>query len=154
MDSNQQISLKLKNQLCFPLYAASREVIKLYKPYLDAMDLTYTQYIAMVLLWENHTLTVKEIGEPLFLDSGTLTPLLKKLESKGYITRARSTKDERNLNVSITQKGMALRDVAMQSAVSMETENINPLNHEEMLTLYRLLYKMLGHEDAELPDWA
>jgi len=154
MDSSQQVSLKLKNQLCFPLYATSREVIKLYKPYLDAMDLTYTQYIAMVLLWENKTMTVKEIGEPLFLDSGTLTPLLKKLENKGYITRTRSTKDERNLNVSITPKGMALREIAAQSAVSLEVNNCNPLTHEETLTLYQLLYKMLGYEEIELPDWA
>ena len=103
MDESKNITLRLENHLCFPLYAASREVIKLYKPYLDELDLTYTQYIAMVLLWEHNLLTVKELGEYLFLDSGTLTPLLKKLEAKGYVTRSRSTKDERNLNVSITE---------------------------------------------------
>ena len=154
MDSSRKITVKLKNQLCFPLYAASREVIKLYKPYLDAMDLTYTQYIAMVLLWENNTMTVKEIGEPLFLDSGTLTPLLKKLESKGYMTRVRSTKDERNLNVTITPKGMALRETAEQGALVLDQNNRNPLTHEETLTLYRLLYKMLGNDAPDLPDWA
>ena len=99
-------------------------------------------------------MTVKEIGEPLFLDSGTLTPLLKKLESKGYITRVRSTKDERNLNVTITPKGMALRETAEQGALVLDQNNRNPLTHEETLTLYRLLYKMLGHDAPDLPDWA
>ena len=82
-------ALKLKNQLCFPLYACSREVIKQYKPFLDEIDLTYTQYIAMLALWENKEMTVKELGDALYLDSGTLTPLLKKLENKGYVTRTR-----------------------------------------------------------------
>ena len=143
--------LRLKNQLCFPLYAASREVIKLYKPYLDELDLTYTQYIAMMLLWEHETLTVKELGDFLFLDSGTLTPLLKKLESKGLVSRARSTKDERNLNVSVTEAGLELRDRALDIPTKLCT--YNPLNLEEMATMYRLLYKMLGQEDVELPDW-
>ena len=144
--------LRLKNQLCFPLYAASREVIKLYKPYLDELDLTYTQYIATMLLWEHKTLTVKELGEFLFLDSGTLTPLLKKLETKGLVSRARSTKDERNLNVTITESGMAIREKAL-SILQQMGEN-NPLSLEETVTLYRLLYKMLGQGDVEVPDWS
>lgn len=152
MENKKTTSLQLRNQLCFPLYAASREVIKLYKPYLDSLDLTYTQYIAMSLLWEHKTLTVKEMGDPLFLDSGTLTPLLKKLENKGYITRTRSTKDERNLNVTITPEGMALYDKAVQNCTLSAADN--PLTVEETLTLYRLLYKMLGQEDIPLPDWA
>jgi DNA-binding MarR family transcriptional regulator len=143
--------LKLKNQFCFPLYAASREVIKQYKPFLDELDLTYTQYIAMVLLWEHQSLTVKELGDQLFLDSGTLTPLLKKLESKGFVTRMRSTRDERNLNVSVTEAGLELRDRALDIPANLCT--YNPLNLEEMVTMYRLLYKMLGQEDVELPDW-
>ena len=143
--------LKLKNQFCFPLYAASREVIKQYKPFLDELDLTYTQYIAMVLLWEHQTLTVKELGDQLFLDSGTLTPLLKKLELKGYVTRVRSTKDERNLNVSVTETGMELRNRALDFPARLST--YNPLNMDEMATMYRLLYKMLGQDDVELPDW-
>ena len=92
-------SLKLSNQLCFPLYACSKEIIRKYKPYLDDIDLTYTQYIAMMVLWEKKTVNVKLLGECLYLDSGTLTPVLKKLESKGYITRERSSEDERNLVV-------------------------------------------------------
>ena len=108
MDNKNCNLLRLENQLCFPLYAASREVIKLYKPYLDLLDLTYTQYIAMLLLWEYGSMTVKEIGDHLFLDSGTLTPLLKKLEAKGVISRTRSQKDERNLDVALTDAGRAL----------------------------------------------
>ena len=144
-------SLSLKNQLCFPLYAASREVIKLYKPYLDELDLTYTQYIAMMLLWEHKQLTVKELGEHLFLDSGTLTPLLKKLESKGLVTRARSTKDERNLNVTITDNGMAVRERALN--IPLQIGQYNPLALEETVILYKLLYKMLGQEEVDVPDW-
>ena len=144
--------LKLKNQLCFPLYAASREVIKLYKPYLDELDLTYTQYIAMMLLWEHKTQTVKELGDHLFLDSGTLTPLLKKLELKGLVTRARSTRDERNLNVTITESGMALRDKAL--GIPLHMGHNNPLSLEETITLYQLLYKMLGQEEVDVPDWS
>ena len=143
--------LKLKNQLCFPLYATSREVIKLYKPYLDSLDLTYTQYIAMSLLWEFESLTVKELGDHLFLDSGTLTPLLKKLETKGLVSRMRSTKDERNLNVTITKEGMALRQKALECPLRMEHES--PLTAEESAQLYSLLYKLLGKEDIEMPDW-
>ena len=79
--------LKLENQLCFPLYACSREIVKKYKPYLDELDLTYTQYITMLVLWEQGQINVKELGECLYLDSGTLTPLLKKLEMKGWVTR-------------------------------------------------------------------
>jgi len=152
MDSTKFNLLKLENQLCFPLYAASREVIKLYKPYLDELDLTYTQYIAMMVLWEYETLTVKEIGDHLFLDSGTLTPLLKKLEAKGVITRARSVKDERNLNVSLTDEGRALQKKATH--IPLEMGKCNPLSLEETVTLYRLLYKMLGREGAGRPDWA
>jgi DNA-binding MarR family transcriptional regulator len=144
--------LKLENQLCFPLYAASREVIKLYKPFLDELDLTYTQYIAMLLLWENESMTVKEIGDCLFLDSGTLTPLLKKLEAKGMITRTRSTKDERNLNVTTTKAGKALHDKALH--IPFEMSKYNPLSLEETITLYRLLYKMLGRDECYSPEWA
>ena len=152
MDSKKCDSLKLQNQICFPLYAASREVIKLYKPYLDELDLTYTQYIAILLLWEHKTMTVKEMGEHLFLDSGTLTPLLKKLEAKGLITRVRSTKDERNLNISITEAGEALQYKAQHMAEEMQ--KYNPLSQEESVELYRLLYKMLKKEGFDAPEWA
>lgn len=135
-------ALKIENQLCFPLYACSREVIKQYKPYLDTMDLTYTQYIAMMALWESKELTVKELGDRLYLDSGTLTPLLKKLETKGYVTRTRSKKDERNLIVAVTPLGESLRAQAMEmpKAISCNTE----LTKEEAETLYRTLYKILA----------
>ena len=152
MDTLRYDPLKLENQLCFPLYAASRETIKVYKPFLDVLDLTYTQYIAMILLWEHKTMTVKEMGDYLFLDSGTLTPLLKKLEAKGLITRTRSTKDERNLNVAITEAGEALREKAL--SIPGEVGKFNPLSLEETVTLYRLLYKLLGFEDSSYPDGA
>ena len=152
MDNKKCNLLRLENQLCFPLYAASREVIKLYKPYLDVLDLTYTQYIAMLLLWEHGSMTVKEIGDYLFLDSGTLTPLLKKLEAKGVISRTRSQKDERNLDVALTDAGRALRDKALSIPLSMG--QYNPLSLEETVTLYNLLYKMLGREGVNQPDWA
>lgn len=152
MDNLNFDPLKLENQLCFPLYAASREVIKLYKPFLDELDLTYTQYIAMLLLWEHESLTVKEMGDYLFLDSGTLTPLLKKLEAKGMITRTRSTKDERNLNIAVTKAGMAIHDKALH--IPLKMGHYNPLSLEETVTLYRLLYKMLGREGLGSPEWA
>ena len=151
MDTSNYDPLKLENQLCFPLYAASREVIKLYKPFLDELDLTYTQYIAMLLLWEHKTMTVKEMGDRLFLDSGTLTPLLKKLEAKGMITRARSTKDERNLNITVTKAGKALHDKALH--IPVEMGKYNPLSLEETIILYRLLYKMLGRDESYSPEW-
>ena len=153
MEANNYDTLKIKNQLCFPLYACSRETIKRYKPFLDELDLTYTQYIAMIILWEHKSLTVKEIGQHLYLDSGTLTPLLKKLELKGLLTRARSSKDERSLIVTITPAGEALRDRAIDIPCKMaETVNLDP---NEVSTLYHLLYKLLslcdtdGGEDSE-----
>ena len=135
-------SLKIENQLCFPLYACSKEIIRQYKPYLDKLDLTYTQYITMMVLWENHSMNVKELGTHLFLDSGTLTPLLKKLEAKNLITRSRSKEDERNLIVTVTDEGMALRDEAL--FVPEEMAKCVSLTPEEAGFLYRILYKMLG----------
>ena len=134
--------LKLENQLCFPLYACSREIIKQYKPFLDELGLTYTQYIAMMVLWEHRAMTVKGLGEKLLLDSGTLTPLLKKLEAKGLVTRERSAKDERSLVVTITEEGMALRARAL--TVPGEIARCTPLTAEDAAALYRILYKMLG----------
>lgn len=134
-------ALLLENQLCFPLYACSREVIKLYKPCLDQLDLTYTQYIAMLVLWEKKSLTVKELGNALFLDSGTLTPLLKKMEAKGLLSRRRSSDDERSLIVTLTEAGEALRDRAVEVPQKM-AQCVN-LSREESIELYRLLYKLL-----------
>ena len=133
--------LRLENQLCFPLYACARETIQLYKPYLDELDLTYTQYIAMMVLWEKKAVTVKEMGAMLHLDSGTLTPLLKKMEAKGLLIRRRSTEDERSLIVSLTEEGEALRERAMDIPAKMsQCVNLEP---EEARELYRLLYKLL-----------
>ena len=135
-------ALKIEGQLCFPLYACSREIIKKYKPFLDEMDMTYTQYIAMLVLWEKKHLTVKELGDCLYLDSGTLTPLLKKMEAKGLITRKRSDRDERSLIVSLTEKGESLRDKAVN--IPYEVAKIcKSLEMEEARTLYQLLYKLL-----------
>lgn len=138
-------ALKIENQICFPLYACSREIIKQYKPFLDEIELTYTQYITMMVLWEKKTMNVKAMGEILYLDSGTLTPVLKKLESKGLVTRQRSTEDERNLVVTITDAGEALKERAVTvPAAIAKCSNIEP---EEAAMLYRILYKMLGKGD-------
>ena len=118
--SSKYDCLKLNNQICFPLYACSKEIIKRYKPFLDKVDLTYTQYITMMALWENESMNVRELGNCLFLDSGTLTPLLKKLENKGYIKRSRSKEDERNLIVTLTDKGWDLREEMLSIPRSMD----------------------------------
>ena len=142
--SDKYDCLKLKSQLCFPLYACSKEIIRKYKPFLDQYDLTYTQYITMMALWENESMNVRELGSALFLDSGTLTPVLKKLVNKGYIERRRSKEDERNLIVTVTQKGWDLRDEALSIPASMSScVNLDP---EEAAQLYSLLYKVLGVE--------
>ncbi|MBE5889204.1 MAG: MarR family transcriptional regulator [Lachnospiraceae bacterium] len=135
--------LKLQNQLCFPLYAAAKEVVRKYKPYLDELDLTYTQYITMMVLWEKEQCNVKELGSMLFLDSGTLTPLLKKLESKGYITRCRCKEDERNLIIQITEKGEALKEKAAHIPENMACKWVN-LDKEEIKITYHSLYKLLS----------
>ena len=101
--------LKLDNQLCFAVYLASKEIIKQYKPFLDPLGLTYTQYITLLALWEKSDISVKELGQRLFLDSGTLTPLLKKLEAMNLIERVRSSDDERLIIVSLTKKGLDLK---------------------------------------------
>ncbi|MDD7202695.1 MAG: MarR family transcriptional regulator [Sphaerochaetaceae bacterium] len=140
MDSDD--ALKLENQLCFPLYAASREVIRAYTPLLEKLDLTYTQYITMMVLWEKRQVSVKEIGELLFLDSGTLTPLLKKLEAKGYLTRQRNKKDERSLMVAVTDRGLRLKGQARSIPKAMTA--CFRLSPEEAQTLYKLLYRLIG----------
>lgn len=140
---NRYHSLRLAQQLCFPLYAASKEVIRNYKPLLDTLDLTYTQYITMMVLWEEGELNVKSLGERLLLDSGTLTPMLKKLEAKGYITRKRAQEDERNLSVSITDEGLKLQDKAL--SVPAHMRECMQLSDDEIKTLYDLLYRLIGN---------
>lgn len=134
-------ALLLQNQLCFPLYAASKEVVRLYKPFLDEIGLTYTQYIAMLALWESRSLSVKELGERLYLDSGTLTPLLKKMEAQGLVSRARSAADERSVIVTLTEQGEALRQRAADVPAKMS--RCIPLSREEAKSLYDLLYRVL-----------
>mgnify|MGYP003289414364 CR=1 FL=1 len=133
--------LKLKNQLCFPLYACSKEVVRKYKPFLDELDLTYTQYITMMVMWEHNEISIKELGENLFLDSGTLTPVVKTLESKNYVTRERSKNDERILIVKITEEGMKLREKAVD--VPQKIASCIKISNEEAIQLYRLLNKIL-----------
>ncbi len=146
-DEKNYDALKLENQLCFPLYAAAKEVVRRYKPFLDELDLTYTQYIAMMVFWDKKELNVKELGKYLRLDSGTLTPVLKKLEAKGYITRSRSAEDERSLIVAITDAGEALKEKAVEVPVKMGA-CVN-LTQEEAMLLYRILYKLLESLEDE-----
>ncbi|WP_026660351.1 MarR family winged helix-turn-helix transcriptional regulator [Butyrivibrio sp. AC2005] len=141
MGSNNYDSLKLENQLCFPLYACSKEIIRAYKPFLDKVDLTYTQYITMMVLWDKKEMNVKSLGEYLYLDSGTLTPVLKKLESKGYLKRNRSKTDERNLLVSITREGEDLKEKAKD--IPAKIGSCVKLSAEDAKELYRLLYMVI-----------
>ncbi len=133
--------LKLENQLCFPLYACAKEVVKKYTPLLQELDLTYTQYITMMLIWEHREISVKELGKHLFLDSGTLTPVVKALEKKGYVTRCRSKEDERVLMVSVTEEGMKLREAAL--SIPPQIGACINLDPEEAAQMYTLLYKVL-----------
>jgi len=149
MNDQNYDALKIENQICFPLYACSREIIKQYTPFLSSIGLTYTQYIAMMVLWDKKSLTVKELGQQLYLDSGTLTPLLKKLEAKGLVTRIRSTSDERNLIVTITNDGELLKERAVQIPARMA--QCSRLKPEEAANLYRILYKMLGRASEGNP---
>ncbi|HEY4539393.1 MAG TPA: MarR family transcriptional regulator [Faecalibacter sp.] len=132
--------LKLSNQLCFPLYALSKEIINQYRPFLEAIDLTYPQYLVMLVLWENDGLTVGQIGEKVSLDSGTLTPLLKRLELKGIISRHRSIEDERVVLISLTDHGKVLKSKACTIPQQMH-EKIN-LTEEEIQVLKSIICKI------------
>lgn len=133
--------LKLRNQLCFPMYACAKEIVRSYTPLLAPFGLTYTQYIAIMVLWEHKNITVNEIGKLLYLDSGTLTPMLKKMEHSGWIQRKRSKDDERVVNITITKSGELLQeqvaDVPLKMAKCIKLEN------EEAMQLYTLLNKMM-----------
>lgn len=139
--TDQYEALKLDNQLCFPLYAVSREIVKKYTPFLDKIGLTYTQYIAMMVLWEKQEITVKELGIKLFLDSGTVTPVLKALEKKGLVTRRRSDADERVVYAAVTEEGMALREQAVR--IPEQIGACMPLEQEDAIALYSILHKMM-----------
>ena len=144
MDKNDP--LRLDNQLCFPLYACSREIVKLYRPWLDDIGITYTQYITMRVLWEEEKVSVKILGQRLHLDSGTLTPLLKKLEAKGYLRRQRSDEDERVVLACLTDEGRALKERAKHIPCEM-AECLQSFSKEDAKELYRLLYKLIGIMD-------
>lgn len=133
--------LKLENQLCFPLYACAKEVIRRYTPLLDPLGLTYTQYIAMMVMWEHKSISVKDMGKLLFLDSGTLTPMLKKMEKAGWIQRKRSQEDERIVIITITGKGEKLHDEASEILAKMA--GCVTLENDEAMQLYTLLHKMM-----------
>jgi DNA-binding MarR family transcriptional regulator len=143
MKEERYKALYLENQLCFPLYACAKEVTRQYRPFLDRYGLTYTQYIALLALWEYGPMHLDELGEKLMLDSGTLTPLLKKLEEKGYLLREKDPEDKRNLILSVSEKGFALREEAL--AIPGQIGSCLHLSKEEALTLYRLLYKTINN---------
>lgn len=138
--------LLLKNQLCFPLYASARKIVAAYHPYLKSVGLTYPQYITMMVLWEEKNITMHDLGQKLYLDSGTLTPVLKKLEAMGYITRQRDPKDERLVQVSLTEKGAALRQKAEHIPRDMACQlnrDKNLFTREEAEKLKSQLYQLI-----------
>lgn len=140
--------LKLSNQICFPLYATGKEIVRRYQPYLEKYDLTYTQYIVLMVLWEKDHVSVKEIGSHLYLDSGTLTPLLNKLIKKGYIRKEKAPRDERELIISLTKEGEELKKeiIVVPPKIAKKVK----LNQEEAKMLYTLLYKVLdGFKEDE-----
>ncbi len=143
--------LALKSQLCFPLYACAKEIVRAYQPFLEGLDLTYTQYIVMMVLWEHKQMNVKALGEYLYLDSGTLTPLLRKMEAKGFLTRERSKRDERTVIITITEKGEALHEKA--GSIPCKMAELIDMPQKDFETMYTLLYEMLekltGHTQKQ-----
>ncbi len=144
---NKYDCLKLENQLCYPLYLCSKEITRRYTPFLEKINLTYTQYIVMMYFWEKKESNVKELSNALIIDSSTLTPLLKKLENKGYITREKLSSDERNLKISITQKGEKLKDKAIE--IPNKMKRCIDITDDEAKTLYSIIYKVLLNIEKE-----
>ncbi len=142
--------LKLKNQLCYPIYLCSKEIIRKYSKYLDTIDLTYTQYVVMMYFWEVNKSNVKDLANTILIDSSTLTPLLKKLEQKGFIKRNKDTVDERNLVLKLTKKGEKLKDKAKD--IPKEMGKCLNLSEEESKTLYTILYKVLHNIEEEIKN--
>ncbi len=134
--------LKIENQLCFPLYVASKEVVRLYKPHLDEFGLTYTQYIALMVLWDKESVSVKELSNALYLDSGTISPLIRKLRDKGYVTLNHSVQDERIQMVSITEEGKHLKEKLKD--VPLKMGSCLPLSANDAQMLYSILYRLIG----------
>lgn len=145
MKEDKYAALRLENQLCFPLYVCSKEIVRRYKPFLDELDLTYTQYIVMMVLWEKKQVTVSELGTALYLDSGTLTPLLKKMEKKGLVTRKRMEQDERSVGVTITEKGDALQNKAVQIPAKMR--GCLSMTADDAANLYKILHRIMTDFD-------
>ena len=150
MNDDYREAMKLANQLCFPLYAAARNVTGLYTPWLKPLGLTYTQYIVLLVLWEKDGVSVTEIGERLMLDNGTLSPLLKKLEHAGFITRQRSREDERVVVIRLTEDGRALQEKARD--IPMKVANCIDLPMDKAQMLYTLLYELLGNQKNETTE--
>ncbi len=147
MERLERERMKLENQMCFPLYAAARYVTGLYTPWLKPLGLTYTQYIVFLVLWEKDRLTVSEIGEKLMLDNGTLSPLLKKMEQAGYIQRLRCRKDDRVVEIALTDAGRAMQEKAKD--VPGHVAGCVNLPPEKSMALYSLLYELLEHQKEE-----
>ncbi len=146
MNYDYHEAMKLENQLCFPLYAAARNVTGLYTPWLRPMGLTYTQYIVLLVLWEKDGISVSEIGERLMLDNGTLSPLLKKLEQAGYVERRRCPVDDRVVEITLTEAGKALQERAKN--VPAGVAGCVDLSPEKAQMLYTLLYELLDNRTA------
>ena len=141
MEYDYREAMKLSNQLCFPLYAAARNVTGLYTPWLKPLGLTYTQYVVFLVLWEKDAVPVSEIGERLMLDNGTLSPLLKKMEQAGYVERRRSAEDDRVVLITLTEKGRALQEQAKD--IPQKAAGCIDLPLEKARELYALLYELL-----------
>ena len=144
MNTSEHEVMKLSNQLCFPLYAAARNVTGLYTPWLKPLGLTYTQYIVFLVLWEKDGLSVSEIGEKLMLDNGTLSPLLKKMEQAGYVERRRCRGDDRVVEITLTEAGKALQEKAKD--IPAHVAGCIDLPPEKAQMLYTLLYELLGNQ--------
>ena len=138
-------SLKLENQLCFPLYVASRKIIGFYTPHLKKLGITYTQYLVFMVLWEKDGITVGELGEKLYLDSGTLSPVIKKMENKGFLVRTRSSRDERVVRITLTQKGNEMKERAVY--VPECISSCLHISGEDAASLYKILYLILSEEN-------
>ena len=142
-EADRYDALKLENQVCFPLYACTKELVRQYGPYLKELNLTYTQYIVMMVLWEKESVSVGQLGEALYLDAGTLTPLLKRLEKAGYVTRERSKEDERITVISITREGEKLKEKCKDIPGKLASAG-SALTEKDARELYRLLYLFLN----------
>ena len=147
MNYDYQEAMKLSNQMCFPLYAASRSVISLYTPWLKPLGLTYTQYLVFLVLWEKDGITVGEVCSRLMLDNGTLSPLLKKMQQAGYIDKTRSQEDDRIVLITLTEEGRALQERAKE--IPGKVAECIDLPPEKAQTLYSLLYELLGNQQKK-----